>query len=145
MKNIKLYKSILVFVIIAGYSNTTAQAQDGFVVIVNNNLKEESLSQSNIRRIYFGFTTQWQNFERVKPSYTEIANEEFWNFISTEKGKFKNFWTKRVFSGNGVAPDEFGDGQSVIDFVSRTDGAIGIIPSSAKNDVGANCKIIALK
>lgn len=144
MKNIKFYIPVLVLVILAGTSST-ALAQNDFVVIVNKNVQEESLSQSNIRRIYFGFTTQWKDFERVKPSYTEISNAAFWNYISTEKGKFKNFWTKKVFSGNGVAPDEFSDEKSVIDFVSRTDGAIGIIPSSAQNDIGANCKVIALE
>lgn len=123
---------------------STVQAQDEFVVIVNKNVQETTLNQSSIRRIYFGFTTQWKNFDRVKPSYTEISNAAFWNYISTEKGKFKSFWTKKVFSGNGVAPDEFSDGQGVIDFVSRTDGAIGIIPSSARNDIG-ECKIVSLQ
>lgn len=144
MKNIKIYISIVVFALLMGFSTTTF-AQDNFLVIVNKKVQEESLTQSNIRRMYFGFTTQWKNFARVKPCYMEISDEAFWNFISTEKGKFKSFWTKRVFSGNGVAPDEFTDAKSVIDFVSRTDGAIGIIPASAKNDVGSSCKIVTLE
>ncbi len=143
MKNIKYYISILLLVALAWLPNT-AQAQDGFVVIVNKNVDETTLSKSSIRRIYFGFTTQWKNFDRVKPSYTEVSNAAFWNYISTEKGKFKSFWTKKVFSGNGVAPDEFNDGQGVIDFVSSTDGAIGIIPSSAQNNIG-DCKIVTLQ
>ncbi|MEQ9402664.1 MAG: hypothetical protein RIM99_03680 [Cyclobacteriaceae bacterium] len=144
MKNIKLYISLTMVILLLGVSNESL-AQNDFIVIVNKNVKEESLTQSNIRRIYFGFTTQWQSFEKVKPSYTEINNEAFWKYISTEKGKFKSFWTKRVFSGNGVAPDEFRDGRDVIDFVSRTGGAIGIIPSSAKGSIGPNCKIVSLK
>jgi len=144
MKNIKICIPVLVLVILLGAS-TTVQAQSDFVVIVNKSVQEESLTQSNMRRIYFGFTTQWKNFDRVKPSYTEISNAAFWNYISTEKGKFKSFWTKKVFSGNGVAPDEFSDGKDVIDFVSRTNGGIGIIPSSAQSDIGANCRVIALE
>lgn len=136
--------SVILFVILTGLSSK-ASAQDGFVVIVNQGVQEESFTQSNIRRIFFGFTTQWKNFEKIKPAYTNIENEAFWRFISTDQTKFKSFWTKRVFSGNGVAPDEFGDGQSVIDFVSKTGGAIGIIPSSARNSIGSNCKIVQLQ
>lgn len=144
MKNIKFYIPVLLLAMLAGASNTV-QAQNDFVVIVNNSVQEESLTQSNMRRIFYGFTTQWKNFERVKPSYTEISNAAFWNYISTEKGKFKSFWTKKVFSGNGVAPDEFSNGKDVINFVSRTNGGIGIIPSSAQNDIGANCRVISLQ
>ena len=44
-----------------------------------------------------------------------------------------------------MPPDEFNDETGVLEFVSRTDGAIGIIPSSAKDRVGGNCKIISLE
>lgn len=143
MKKIKSY-ILICLVLILGASHFESTAQSGFVVIVNSDVKEESMNQSSIRRIYFGFTTQWQNFEKIKPAYTKISDEEFWNYISTSENKFKSFWTKRVFSGNGVAPEEFDDSQKVIDFVTRTKGAIGIIPSSAKGDVGSGCKVISL-
>lgn len=143
MKNLRLYISIVTIIIVSTSANQ-ALAQDGFIVIVNKNVKEESLSQSSVRRIYFGFTTQWKNFERVKPSYMAIPNDAFWSYISTEESKFKSYWTKRVFSGNGVSPVPMRNGEDVIDYVSRTSGAIGIIPESLKDKLG-DCRMINLK
>ncbi|MEP1097227.1 MAG: hypothetical protein ABJG78_19080 [Cyclobacteriaceae bacterium] len=143
MKNFRLYISIITILIMSTSTNQ-AHAQDGFIVIVNKSVKEESLSQSAVRRIYFGFTTQWKNFERVKPSYMTIPNDAFWSYISTEEGKFKSYWTKRVFSGNGVAPVPMMNGEDVIDYVSRTSGAIGIVPDSLKDKLG-DCRMINLE
>lgn len=144
MKKLNIYLATIAIIILSTYSNQ-AQAQTDFIVIVNKNVKEESLTQSNIRRIYFGFTTQWKNFERVKPSYMEIPNNAFWNFVSTEESKFKSYWTKRVFSGNGVAPVGLADAQKVVDYVSSTSGAIGILPSDFKGNIGDQCRVIEIK
>ncbi len=140
MKRIQTYiYAILVLLFSLTFSESLAQ--NDFLVIVNSGVQEDNLNQSALRRIYFGFTTQWKDFEKIKPAY--VDNDDFWNYISTSKTKFKSFWTKRVFSGNGVAPEEFGDSNMVIDYVSKTKGAIGIVPKSARGSVGGNCKIVS--
>ncbi len=119
-------------------------AQEGYVAIVNSEVIEESLSKSELRRIYFGFTTQWKNFDKVKPAIQNSEYPSFWESISTSESKFKTFWTKRTFSGNGVAPRDFDDSKSLIDYVSGTKGAIGIIPASMRSSIGPGCKIIPI-
>ena len=117
-------------------------SQGDYVVIVNSDVIEASLSKSELRRVFFGFTTQWKNFEKVKPAYQVSEYPSFWESISTSESKFKNFWTKRVFSGNGVAPRDFDNTKSLVEYVAETKGAIGVIPASMKSSVGSGCKII---
>ncbi len=125
-------------------TTTRSYAQEDYVAIVNSSVIEESLSKSELRRIYFGFSTQWKNFDKVKPAYLSSEYPSFWESISTSESKFKTFWTKRTFSGNGVAPREFDDSKLLIDYVAATKGALGIIPNSMRSSIGPECKIIPI-
>ncbi|MEO9871847.1 hypothetical protein [Ekhidna sp.] len=138
-------KTISIFLILIVISVIKSNAQEGYVAIANSSVVEGSLSKSELRRIYFGFTTQWKNFEKVKPAYQVLEYPNFWEAISTSESKFKSFWTKRVFSGNGVAPRDFDDSKSLIDYVNNTKGAIGIIPVSIKSSIGPECKVISIQ
>jgi len=144
MKNLKTYIVISAIFIFAGQS-FEAYSQLKFAVIANKSVPIEDFLKNDIRKVYYGFSTQWKNKEKVKPCYAPIPNDAFWFYIQTSESKFDAFWTKRVFSGNGVAPISYENDSKVIDYVNRTPGAIGIINDSEKGNIGANSKVLAFK
>jgi hypothetical protein len=97
-----------------------------------------------VKRIYNGFTTQWKNSNKIKPSYIQIPNGAFWKYMGTTKVNFQKFWTKRTFSGNGVSPIEHMSNIDVINYVNKIPGAIGIIEVKEKSSIGSNCKVLNL-
>lgn len=146
MNVMNLFKSIFITAIIGMCFLTPQQAlaQSDFVVIVNTKVPLESIDKSRIKRVYNGFVTQWDNGIKAKPCYTATPDGGFWTYMGTSKVNFDRFWTKRVFSGNGVSPVEHGSSADVIKYVNEISGAIGIIEKSAENQLGSNCKVLTL-
>lgn len=146
MKTTRPYKLVLFFAILLtiGMGGGMASAQDEFVIIANADVPVETIDKSSIKRIYNGFTTQWKNANKVKPCYMNIADEAFWKYMGTSKVNFQKFWTKRVFSGNGVSPIEHKTSADLVKYVNEIPGAIGILKASDKNLVQANTKVLKL-
>lgn len=125
-------------------SNYEAQAQSEFVVIANADVPLESIDKNTLKRVYNGFTTQWKNSNKIKPCYIQIKNEAFWKYIGTTNANFQKFWTKRVFSGNGVSPVEHKSSADLIKYVNEIPGAIGILSADDQKLIGANSKVLPL-
>ncbi|MEN8120735.1 MAG: substrate-binding domain-containing protein [Bacteroidota bacterium] len=140
MKNL-IFTFILFGVFIPGII-----AQTDFVVITNSSTPVESLTVKELKKIYLGHTTIWKNKTKIKPSYLQ-SSKSFW----TEKGvdmsytNYQRYWTKRIFSGYGVAPKKYSEDKEVIKYVSGIKGGIGIISASAKGSLNSDCKILTLK
>ncbi|MEP3389055.1 MAG: hypothetical protein ABJO02_12755 [Reichenbachiella sp.] len=125
-------------------SNYEAQAQSEFVVIANADVPLESIDKNMLKRVYNGFTTQWKNSTKIKPCYIQIKNDAFWKYIGTTNANFQKFWTKRVFSGNGVSPVEHKSSEDLIKYVNEIPGAIGILSTEDQKLIGANSKVLTL-
>lgn len=144
-KNISKYTPVLiglfVLILLSGYET---KAQSEFVVIANADVPLESIDKNTLKRVYNGFTTQWKNSTKIKPCYIQIKNEAFWKFIGTSNANFQKFWTKRVFSGNGVSPVEHKSGADLIKYVNEIPGAIGILNAEDQKSIGPNSKILPI-
>lgn len=140
MKKNKLFLcAFLIFFLIYA-----SQAQDNFIVIVNQSVEESSVTISELRRIYFGFTPSWKSGSNVRVSHSEFSDQEFMQKILTTKSNYKQFWMKREKSGNGMTPVSLSNSTSMIDYVSSTKGAIGIIDNSDQHLITDSCKIITV-
>lgn len=149
MKKMNIKRLYLGFVLLAFsfvliLSGPDAFAQSQFVVVANSDVPVESIDKSTIKRIYNGFTTQWKNSTKIKPCYMEIPNNDFWNYIGMTETNFKKFWTKRVFSGNGVSPIEHKSSTDLVKYVSEISGAIGILRIEDKKLAEGKCKFVSL-
>lgn len=142
IKTISILRS-LIFVLQIGLFSS-AMAQEKFVLIANNDVPISTIDKSTLKRVYNGFTTQWSNGLKAKPSYSATNVESFWTYIGTSKANFDKFWTKRVFSGNGVPPIEHKANADAISYVSKVSGAIGVIEASEASNIGDKCKLISL-
>lgn len=118
---------------------SSVYAQDDYVIIANKSVPTDELNKKNSQRIFFGFITQWEDNQKIAPCYVNV--ESFWQSqLNTSYDRFNMFWTKKVFSGNGVAPKEFKNDEDLIEFVARTPGAVGVISVESVNLISGNCK-----
>jgi len=122
------------------------RAQTDFVVIVNSATPVESITVKEFKKIFLGHTTMWKNKTKIKPSYWQ-SSKSFWTSkgIDMSYTNYQRYWTKRIFSGYGVAPKKYSDSKSVIKYVAGIKGGIGIIRSSTKGSIGSDCKVVTIK
>ena len=111
----------------------TAFAAD-VVIVCNKNVPEDSLSKGEVKNIFLGKKTRWRNDEKIIFVISE-ASEAHKTFLKEYIGKnafqYANYWKKQVFTGKGKPPKSFGTEESLLDYVSDTEGAIGYLPSEA--------------
>jgi len=63
------------------------------------------------------------------------ANKAFLKeFVKKSPSQFKLTWKKMMFTGKGNPPKKFKDMKSLVEFVEKTDGAIGYITPDMKSD-----------
>lgn len=109
------------------------------VVIVNNSVKESTLSKNDIKKIYLGKTDAWEDGSNVHLAYldpisTELGSKFFSDVVDVTFQKFSKIWIKKVFSGYGSKPAKFSEEKAIINFVSQNKGAIGFIKASSVTD-----------
>ncbi len=111
-------------------------------IIANQGSSDDSLSKKDIKKIFLGKKTKWDNGKKIVLA-TMTKGDTHAAFLKKYTGKteaqFKNFWKKQVFTGKGQMPKKFADTEKVIEFVAKTPGAIGYI--DAGSDVGSIKKI----
>ena len=117
----------------AGFSPAMAYTGD-VVVICNASVNVDSLSRRDIKNIFLGKNTRWEDGQKI--SFVTLAcGDEHDAFLKHYVGKtssqFNNFWKKKAFTGKGKIPQSFTAPEELIDYVMKTPGAIGYVPSSA--------------
>lgn len=115
-----------------------------YVIIVNADIPMESLTKKQLSNYFLGNITMFKNKAKAKPSYNATMTTFFEEALGMNMSKFKEHWTKKVFSGYGVAPIKFDEDKDVIAYVSRQRGGIGVISKSSAGSVGAKCKVISI-
>ena len=144
-KKMNFLKMLIVGFTIILSANSFAQS---FTVVVNNSVNISDIDKSELQRIYLGKIELWNNNTKIIPCYISPAKNEagksfFYTVIEMDLEKFNKTWLKKVFAGYGVKPNEFSDENDLIEFVSKTNGAIGFISTSSKGKEGS-CKVIKL-
>lgn len=115
-------------------------------VIVNKNVAQGSLSEDNLKAIYLGRMTAWQNGTKVEfvimNDRLEIHEDFLKKYIGRSSAQFRNFWKKQVFTGKGRMPKQFDSEGKLLEYVSATDGAIGYVSAEAAK--GSSVKILSI-
>jgi ABC-type phosphate transport system substrate-binding protein len=104
-------------------------------VIVNNNVKVKSLSESSVRWIFSMRQTTWEDGSAIKVYVLHEQNpihQDFCkNVLSMFPYQLERMWNKLAYSGLGEKPILVSDSQEMIDMVSQEPGAIGYVLSSS--------------
>lgn len=97
-------------------------------IFANKNVTDSSLSQADIQNIYLGKKDKWDNNQGI--NFTALSQGDCYEtFIRQLVGRtpfqFQNYWKKQIFTGKGQPPRGFDAHDELVDYVSRTPGAIG--------------------
>ena len=143
MKLCKLRLSFFLGVIVIVSLCANYAFADGLLIISNKNIAEASLTKADVKNIYSGKKTKWGNDETI--IVTVLAGSDahkafLKEFVKKSPSQFKLTWKKMMFTGKGNPPKKFKDMKSLVEFVEKTDGAIGYITPDMKSD---GIKVIA--
>ncbi len=110
--------------------NLSADTQD--VVIVGNENAADSVTKGEIKEIFLGKKTRWDNnagltfvLFRDEKHYETFLKE----YVGKTASQYSSYWKIQVFNGTGRMPLFLKDKTEVISFVSGTLGAIGFVGS----------------
>jgi ABC-type phosphate transport system substrate-binding protein len=101
---------------------------------------QDSLSANDIRNIFLGKKTQWDNNQRIRfVLFTEETTYQSFitHYVRKTLYQYRNYWRKKVFTGTGMMPVMFNKCRQCIEYVNQTQGAISFVPENCivPNDV----------
>ncbi|HXE07590.1 MAG TPA: hypothetical protein VN612_06825 [Acidobacteriaceae bacterium] len=122
-----------------------AQARGQVVVIANNSVAASEISRAELRDLFTGATSSIKGSGEVSPVLQKDgpAHQEFLGqYVGKSDSAFRAGWRSLLFSGQGAMPKTFETDADVVEYVSRTRGAIGYISHSSPH---AGVKTLAVK
>lgn len=137
-------KTIILLALIVILLSPVFSMAEGVIVITNKSVTVTSLDKDDIRQIFLGQKTTWDDGSKITfvvQDRTKAGIDFLKTFLQKTAPQYDNYWKKQVFTGQGRAPYFFSSNQELVEFVSRTPGAIGYI--SAATDTG-DTKVITV-
>jgi ABC-type phosphate transport system substrate-binding protein len=138
-----MMKKIFIFVTLA-LLTLLCFAQD-YQIVVNQSNSASTISKMDIKNIFLGKKTTWDNGEKIIPVMLASGNSRKM-FLKTAVKKsntqFVTFWKKAVFTGTGVPPKEFNTEAEMLDFIAKNPNAIGFTSSGQSK---ASVKVITIQ
>ncbi len=113
-------------------------------VITNSSVATDSLQKADVKKIFLGQKTKWDDGQAIKfviMEKSDVHKEFIKTFTGKSTSQFKNYWKKQVFTGKGSFPLSLNTEKELIDFVASTEGAVGYISTAS---VKAGVKKIAI-
>lgn len=106
------------------------------LVIANRSVPAASLSKDDVKRIYLGSMSRWEDGSRV--NFVVLKDDTMDAFLSayvgTSSSQFAQHWKRQVFTGKGQMPPMYDKSSDVVKFVANTPGAIGFVPEETRTD-----------
>ena len=116
-----------------------------YVVVANKGVPYNSLSKAELKDLFLGDKTRWDDGKPVKIAVLDggAASKAFLqSVVGKTPSQYELFWKKLVFTGKAAAPKSFDDATDLAQFVSGTSGAIGFV---ADGQAGNSVKTISIK
>ncbi|MCJ8345081.1 hypothetical protein MJH12_06045 [bacterium] len=128
------------------YFLVTSLKADGYI-LVNTKVPLEEFSRKELKRVFLGKQTLWKNDKVILPCYqynNDATDRVFFkNILRRSHSRFKRYWLKRLFSGNGIQPSEFESADEILEFVASNRGAVCYVKSKEKLE-GKKIRIIPI-
>lgn len=128
-----------IFTLILFFSVCSSVSSADVIVIVHKDSPVASISQTELGRIFLGTVSAFEDGSKATPInqvMTSAARKEFdKSVLNRSEAQMKAYWSKRMFSGEGVPPEEVNGDLNVVQKVLADKSVIGYIEdSSALND-----------
>lgn len=110
---------------------------DDLFVICNRNVPVSELSRVDIQNIYLGKKKVWSNGVKIEVAILsdgETTDRFLKEYVKMNAGTYKNYMMKQIFTGCDKSPASFEKEKDLIDYVSKTKGAVGYITSEIPAD-----------
>lgn len=107
------------------------------VIIANENVPASSLAGDDIKQIFLGRKTTWDNGAKivfVVQDGTDASNSFLKTYIMKNAYQYDIYWRKQVFTGRGKPPRSFSSDQDLVQFVSQTPNSIGYVSTGTDID-----------
>lgn len=108
------------------------------VVIVDTESSVESMSRSELGRIFLGKSTEFSSGGDALPvnqiMVSSIRTEFDSTMLKRSESQMKGYWSRQLFSGEGTPPEEVNGDIDVLRRVINDPSAIGYIDTAALND-----------
>lgn len=113
-------------------------AQGEVVVITHPSNSNASIGKADFSRIFLGRVKSFPDGSKAVPINQVAGNSTRIAFDKEHLGKsasqIKAYWSRQLFTGRGVPPQEVSEDADVIKSVSANRNMIGYVDSSAVND-----------
>ena len=134
----------LVFTIIMSFSSFSF-AED-YQVIINKKNNVQIMTTINIKKIFLGKKTLWNQNERIRVAFIDVDSDTakyfFEKVIGMRRSKYNRYWRRKLFSGSGVPPRKFKSKRKLVEFVNSDIFALGVIFGEFQSD---EVKIITIE
>jgi ABC-type phosphate transport system substrate-binding protein len=103
------------------------------IVIVNENVAIQDLSEADAAKIFLGKKKSWDSGGGIVAATLEggaVHDAFIQQVVKKSNAQFATYWKKLVFTGRGQAPKSFASEADLAAFVARTPGAIGYIDAA---------------
>jgi len=133
----KLYKIFTLSLVISSLYLFAPIANAGVAVITHPGVKEIGLSKAKLARIYLGKLKKYSNGKKIKavdlPRETAAHKKFYKSVVKKSDSAVNRYWAKLKYTGKGKPPKKLSTSAEVIQWVSRTEGAIGYIDGKSLN------------
>jgi ABC-type phosphate transport system substrate-binding protein len=113
--------------------------------VAHASVSETEVDNTTVRRIYLGKKTRWDNRTKIIPvilkdeSLHKVFVKEI---LNRSVSNFENYWKQAVFTGRGIPPRAFDSELDLLQYVSRTPGALGYV---SRRTAYPGVKVLALE
>lgn len=118
------------------------RAADSVVVVANKSVSVTAIAPDDLREIFLGRQHSLRDGSKVTPVLLR-GGPVHESFLKSYLGKsmegFRTWWLNIVFTGQALLPKTFASEAELVDYVSRTQGAIGYV---GRASAGTNVKWI---
>ena len=109
------------------------------VVVANTSITASTISQDELQEVFLGTRYSLSNGSKVIPVLLKSgpAHEFFLkSYLGKSNEAFRTWWLRYVFTGQGLLPRTFASEADLVDYVARTQGALGYVsPASVRGNV----------
>lgn len=123
--------------LLTSYTFTIADTRAEIVLVVNK-ANTQKLSDEQLTEIYLGKSKAFPNGSKAVPIMVDFKVDGLDAFLNSRFGKsisqYRSYWSRLMFSGEGVPPQTYNNGKDIVDLVGRNPDLIGITDSSFVND-----------
>jgi ABC-type phosphate transport system substrate-binding protein len=137
MKYLKFFAATFTALALVLAITTEAANAQTMVVIVNKEVPAESLSADELKLIYLGKKTFWSNNKKIELSVHQegTVHEKFLKkYLGKTPEQFRNYWNKILYTGKGIPPTPFKTEKEVVEYVEKTEGAVGYVSAGTARD-----------